>query len=190
MNVYDFDETILRGDSTFRFTRYCLIRHPGVLRALPGFLRAFFAYRRGEITFTQGKEKLLSYFRYLPNIETDLARYWKADFSRIKAWYIHQKREDDVVISASPEFLIKPACAALGLRYVYGTLVDPRTGAFRAANCSGEEKVKRLKEELGDVEIDEFYSDSHKDDPLARLAKRAYMVKGDRITPWVFKEGK
>ena len=32
--------------------------------------------------------------------------------------------------------------------------------------------------------IDEFYSDSHSDDPLAALAKRAYLVKGERLLPW------
>lgn len=35
--------------------------------------------------------------------------------------------------------------------------------------------------------IDEFYSDSHSDDPLARLAKQAFLVKGEKLTPWEFK---
>ena len=38
MNVYDFDKTIYRGDSTVDFWRHCLRRYPGAARALPGTL--------------------------------------------------------------------------------------------------------------------------------------------------------
>ena len=30
MNVYDFDNTLLRGDSTARFVGYCFTRYPAV----------------------------------------------------------------------------------------------------------------------------------------------------------------
>ena len=36
MNVYDFDNTIFRGDSTARFFAYCLLRRPRVWADLPG----------------------------------------------------------------------------------------------------------------------------------------------------------
>ena len=36
MNVYDFDNTILRGDSTALFYLYCLRRTPRMLLRLPG----------------------------------------------------------------------------------------------------------------------------------------------------------
>ena len=35
MNVYDFDDTIFRGDSTRAFWAYCLKRAPGLARFLP-----------------------------------------------------------------------------------------------------------------------------------------------------------
>lgn len=35
MNVYDFDDTIFRGDSTRAFWAYCLKRAPGLVRFLP-----------------------------------------------------------------------------------------------------------------------------------------------------------
>ena len=35
-----------------------------------------------------------------------------------------------------------------------------------------------------EVDIDEFYSDSRSDAPLARMAKRAYLVKGETLLPW------
>ena len=32
--------------------------------------------------------------------------------------------------------------------------------------------------------IEAFYSDSHSDDPMAALAERAFLVKGERLLPW------
>ena len=36
------------------------------------------------------------------------------------------------------------------------------------------------------ITIDEFYSDSKSDEPLAKIAKSAFLVDGDIISPWVF----
>ena len=35
MNVYDFDNTILRGDSTARFYAYCFTHYPGLWKDIP-----------------------------------------------------------------------------------------------------------------------------------------------------------
>ena len=39
MNIYDFDNTILKGDSSIKFIKYSLIRHP--LLVIKSFLKAF-----------------------------------------------------------------------------------------------------------------------------------------------------
>ena len=62
--------------------------------------------------------------------------------------------------------------------------VDVHTGLYSGENCHGKEKVRRLRETYGNVQIDEFYSDSHVDDPLAEIAKTAFRVKGERVLPW------
>ena len=102
----------------------------------------------------------------------------------MKPFYAKTRRPDDVVISASPEFLIAPACARLGVACVMGSPVDRRTGAFHGPNCHGEEKVRRFRAAFPDGQIDDFYSDSHSDYPLARIARRAILVRGDRLEPW------
>ena len=93
------------------------------------------------------------------------------------------KQDSDIIISASPEFLLKPICDELGVTML-GTRVSNKTGQFDGENCHGQEKVRRLYELLPNAEIDEFYSDLYCDTPLARLAKEAYIVKGERLTPW------
>ncbi|MBF1089242.1 MAG: haloacid dehalogenase-like hydrolase, partial [Solobacterium sp.] len=34
------------------------------------------------------------------------------------------------------------------------------------------------------TKIENFYSDSYSDTPLARIAENAYLVKGDNLLPW------
>ena len=59
--------------------------------------------------------------------------------------------------------------------------VDSHSGHFLSPNCYGKEKVVRLKAECPEMKIKECYSDSASDYPILKLAKFAYMVKGDEI---------
>ena len=184
MNVYDFDNTILRGDSTARFCAYCLHRYPAIWIDLPAqavnALLFGLKLRKKQVF----KQRLLSFLRRIDDVDAAVAGFWEQNFDRVKPFYREVHRPDDVVISASPEFLIAPACARLGIRAVMGSPVDKRTGAFFGPNCHGEEKVRRFRKIYPDAQIDVFYSDSHSDDPLARLARRAVLVRGERLLPW------
>ena len=183
MNVYDFDNTILRGDSTARFFAWCLARTPRMWLDAPGQLAnaALFVLRlRKKQAF---KQRMLR-FVTMVDLEAQLARFWEKNLARVKPFYLRVRREDDVVISASPEFIIRPACEALGVACVLGSPVDARTGRFLGANCHGAEKVRRFYEAFPGGEIDDFYSDSYSDQPLASLAKCAFMVRGERVLPW------
>ena len=184
MNVYDFDNTILRGDSTARFCAYCLRRYPAVWADLPGQAANALLFMLKLRKKQDFKQRLLSFLRRIGDVDAAVAGFWELNFSRIKPFYREAHRPDDVVISASPEFLIAPACARLGVKTVMGSPVDRRTGVFSGPNCHGEEKVRRFREVYPDARIDDFYSDSHSDDPLARLARRAILVKGNRLLPW------
>lgn len=184
MNVYDFDNTIFKGDSTLRFCAYCFLRVPRTWRRIPALIyHALFTYRRDQQMFTQRAFGLLADLR-AP--EALIARFWDANMGRVKRFYALNAQPDDVIISASPEFLLAPACAHLGVNTLIASRMDMRTGAYTGLKCKGEEKVRRYREALGDAPIDEFYSDSLSDTPLARIARRAFMVKGEHISPWKF----
>ena len=183
MNVYDFDNTILRGDSSARFFGWCLTHYPRMWRDLPGQALnglLFILKLRPKQAF---KQRMFHYFTCV-DMDRALRDFWRANMPRIKAWYREAHRDDDVVISASPEFLIRPACEALGIRAVMGSPVDCRTGLYSGLNCHGAEKVRRFRQVYPDAQIGDFYSDSHSDDPLAALAERAWLVRGDRLLPW------
>ena len=184
MNVYDFDNTILRGDSTARFFAYCLLHYPKMwldvpAQAVNGLLFAL-KIRKKQVF----KQRMLGFLRLIGDVDLAVEKFWKENFCRIKPFYAETRRPDDVVISASPQFLIEPACRKLGISCWMGSPVDKRTGVFSGLNCHGKEKVRRFYEVFPDGKIEKFYSDSHSDDPLAEISAEAVLVKGDRLLPW------
>lgn len=189
MNVFDFDNTIFEGDSTFRFVRFCMKLHPRALLYLPrtGFASLkYYAFRIG--TKTQFKEKMYSFLKAC-SAEKDVEAFWKENLSGIKAFYKDIHRDDDLIISASPEFLLKPLEDLLNIT-VIASRVSPADGKTTGENCYNAEKVRRFREMFPDGTIDDFYSDSYSDEPLALLAKRAYIVDGEAITPWDYDKHK
>ena len=189
MNVYDFDKTIYYDDSTSDFYLFSLKRHPKVAAHFPKTAGAFILYLLRIKTKTQFKEVMYEFLHEV-DIKNDLPDFWETHKHKIKPFYIKHKQPDDVIISASPEFLLKPICDELGIKYMMASKVDPVTGKYTGINCHGKEKVRRFEEKFGDAVIDEFYSDAYCDTPLAEKAVNSYMVKRDRISEWKFKKNK
>jgi len=183
MNAYDFDGTIYRGDSSVDFCLYALRRHPALIRFLPGMAGAALRYGLGKNSKTEMKQ---AFFRFFSSLETEKMTkdFWDRHLERIYPWYLEQRREEDLIISASPEFLLRPACDRLGIRHLIASRVDPRSGVFQGENCRGEEKVRRLRETMPGAKLDRFYSDSLSDTPLAKLADQAFLVKKGEPRPW------
>ena len=183
MNVYDFDGTIYDGDSTVDFYLYCVKKHPSILRFFPKQCWGFLRYYLKRIDITRMKE---NFFCFLKAVDSEkiLPDFWDLHEKNIFKWYYDNHLEDDIIISASPEFLLAPICERLGIKNMMASRVDSKTGKFASPNCRSEEKVKRLYEKYGKVHIDNFYSDSEKDLPLARLADKAFYIKKGEVTNW------
>lgn len=179
MNVYDFDKTIYNGDCTVHFYLYSIRRHPRILMRLPALLWYALLYMLQIYTKTQFKEKFYTFLNDIPDINKDISSFWESHEKNIKGFH----KKGGLVISASPEFLLEPICKKLGLELI-ASRVDRFTGKYSGKNCHGKEKVYRFKEIYGDTEINEFYSDSLSDGPLADMAKAAFMVKKEEIIPW------
>lgn len=184
MNAYDFDNTIYDGDSTLDFYCFCVRKHPTVLYALPAQILGLLQFKLGIIEKRCFKEKFYSFLQYLENVEKDITLFWDSNGYKIKKWYLRQRREDDVIISASPEFLLQDICERLGIKYLIASKVDPRSGECQSANCYGVEKVKRFQEEFPAQVFEKFYSDSYSDMPMTALAKQSFLVNKDAIKRW------
>ncbi len=184
MNVYDFDGTIYSGDSTADFYMHCLKKYPAILLTVPGMVFAFGMYLLNVYSKTKFKEKMYKFLKYVPEVDSEVEIFWDKNQSKIKKYYRDNHRDDDVVISASPEFLLAPICERLGVKKLIASRVNKKTGKYDGENCRDTEKVKRLHEWYADARINDFYSDSLADAPLAELAENAYIVKGDKLIPW------
>lgn len=183
MNVYDFDGTIYDGDSTLDFFFYVLKRKPALVRYMVFQGTGFLLYVCRKIDKTAFKSM---FFRFLRGIDAAalVEEFWDKHQNKIFSWYLCQKQQDDLVISASPEFLLAPICKRMGIPFLIASRVDIQTGTFLEKNCYGPAKVERLQQEFSDPQIDDFYSDSLSDLPLASLAKRAFLVEKGHVREW------
>ena len=183
MIVYDFDKTVFRKESSFLFYLFCARRRPRLLLRLPRIARWGLLARLGRCSMKRFKEEFHGYLASLEDTEALLERFWDRYEGRIPAWLPPLLPQGGLVISASPEFLIAGLCRRLGLDYM-GTRMDIRTGRITGENCRSEEKPRRFLEKFPAGRVDAFYSDSLADSPMAALAREAWLVKGDRLSPW------
>ena len=189
VNVYDFDKTILPYDSTEHFFAYCVRRWPRVvgpaLRAVPMVP----GMKLRWTTKTRVKEVFYRFLTQVPDIDAAVEDFWRTRFSDLNDWYLAQMRPDDIISSASPDFLLRPVTTRLGVRLI-ASRVDKYSGWTLGENNQHREKVRRFRLEYPNTEIAEFYSASLSDTPMAELARSAFLVKGSDIRPWPWEEKK
>ena len=128
------------------------------------------------------KSVFFSFVKYFENIDKTVRDFWNSKGYKLKEFYMKQHKKEDIIISASPEFLLKPVSKKYDFKLI-ATKVDIATGKIVGKNCHGKEKVLRLKEK-GIVNCNKFYSDSYSDEPLKEIAKKAYFVKKDKVFDW------
>lgn len=184
MNVYDFDNTIYNGDSTVDFVLYCFKTKPALLKVLPSQLFNAFLFVIKVRPKKQFKEQLYTFLRKVQNVDDVIDQFVALHIKNIKGWYSTQQKPDDLIISASPDFLIEAFCNRLKITHWMASPVQKYSGELRGPNCFGEEKVRRFDELYHRKDIEFFYSDSYSDAPLAKLSKKAFLVKGDQLLPW------
>lgn len=185
MNIYDFDDTIFRGDSSVKFIKYSLIRHP--LLVLWSFIKAGcegVKYLLKKSDFGQVKSKLFSFVKHINNLDNYMEKYVLRHQKNIKNFYLEQRKEDDVVISASFDFIVRPFCEKLGIKYIIATEYDTNKGCIIGKNCKGKEKIVRFNKVFKNPKVNAAYSDSLSDIPMFEIAKKAYLVKGDELIPY------
>ena len=117
------------------------------------------------------------------NIDDEfLSEFWDKHEKNIKKFYIDRDHKNDIIISASPEFLLNPISIKLGVKDLIASVVDEKNGTYTGINCHDVEKVRRLNEKYSNYKVVESFSDSIKSDrPILELAEKAYQVKGDKL---------
>ena len=186
MNAYDFDETIYDGESSVEFILNYIKADPKIIKFIPTVLKVFSLYKREKISFDDftGKyaEQLKSYFeKNSVDLDALVKAFWDKREKKIKPFYRTLQREDDVIVTASPEFMMREICDRIGLKNLVSTDFDVKTGEVKSA-CFREGKIQCFRRSFPQGVIDDFYTDSMNDRFLFPFAKRVFWVKKNEIT--------
>lgn len=181
MNVYDFDGTIFYSDCSIGFGFWCMNRHPKLwFTFFPKAVKYVIQHKRGKVPNCLMQRKIFSYLTMIDDFDVQIERYWDKYEKKISAWYLAQKKDDDLIISASPLCIIEPIANRLGVRCI-ATEYDREFGVFTNNLMYAKEKAKYIFDH-GFPKIDNFYSDSLADTPLALCAEKAYLVTNNATT--------
>lgn len=188
MNVYDFDGTILDGDSEVYFFYY-VIRE----KLIPFLPRKFFAslYEKQLThkvdTLKSGNVLYRIIFKYVKNLDEVLERFWDEHQKYVKPFYKTIQKEDDVINSGTPTFILKPIMKRLNINHYIGSEWDYKKKCFYKDFNFGKCKVPNFVEQYDPNSVDTFYSDLEVEDlPMAKLAKKAVRVAGNEFYEWNF----
>lgn len=184
MNIYDFDDTIYSGDSFIDILKYSIIRHPIITsKSIFAGIKNLRKCKKGEVPFETVKESLLSFLFKINNREKYINTFVNKKIHKIKKWYKENKKDDDIIITASYELWIKPFCDRLGIKNVIATRTDEK-GKIIGKNCKREEKINRLNKEFPNAVIKNAYSDSASDIPMFKVAEKGFVVEGEILVEY------
>ena len=184
MNVYDFDNTIHRGESGVNLFFFYLKKDPKLIKRIPWGLELIIKYKTGRMTMQQVLDTysgfLVNYGARIPHFAEDMEVFWDIHGKRIKPFYHKQRRDDDVILSACPDIVLSVICKRLNITNFIAT--ETEEGTMRLIRfCYRDNKVKAFKEKYPDAVVENFYTDSYNDSPMIEIAQNAYLVKGNRI---------
>ena len=181
MNVYDFDGTIFPTDCSIDFFVWCMKRHPKLCFTFaPKVIINLIKRKMGKMPEYLMQREFFCYLTLIDDFDEQIERYWDKNENKIAPWYLKQKRPDDLIISASPDCIIGPIANRLGVNFM-ATEFNRKYGVFLNNLMYAQEKARYIFDH-GFPKIDNFYSDSLADTPLALCAEKAYLVKNKAQT--------
>ena len=181
MNVYDFDGTIFPGDCSIGFCFWCMKRHPKMyFTFFPKAVKNLILRKLGKMPEYLMQRKFFGYLTLIDDFDEQIERYWDKNEKKISDWYLKQKKPDDLIISASPTCIIEPIANRLGVNFM-ATEFDRQFGVFLNNHMYAKEKAQYMIDH-GFPLIENFYSDSLADTPLALCAEKAHLVINNAST--------
>lgn len=182
--LFDFDGTIVDCDSFVEFTRYT---HEAKQRRLiyASLAPKLIGYRMGIVNQQIAKEVLVKKL-YAGKTEEELRQLGKEFVFKTLVKRIRPKAFEQIrrhrnqghqiaLVSASLDIWLAPWAGKMGMELISSKLEfadGVATGALDGPDCTGEEKVKRIREQF-DLQLYEriyAYGDSPADRPMLKLA--------------------
>lgn len=181
MTGYDFDKTIYKGDSSTDFFIYMMLTRPYLMLFFLWYLLVALIYACKFISKKELKQCLFFFVPWYSGIDKIVDKFWKRNANKIMDWYVNQKKDDDVIVSASLAFILKPMMDTLNIKNWIATNYSVKTGKILGVNCYGEAKVTEFKRIYKKAKLDAYYSDSMSDMPMFKFAGRGFFVNGNVV---------
>lgn len=175
MSGFDFDKTIYKKDSSVGFYLFLIRRHPYLLIHLVIFSFNYCLYLLKIKKKHETKEKMFSIVKYIKDIDMEIDIFWNN--KHLERWYLDIQKQNDVVISASPLFLLKPFLNRNNINNVIATNIDKKTGKIIGVNCYGIEKVNMYKDKYPNKKLKVFYTDSKSDESMILVSDKVINIK-------------
>ena len=184
MKVFDFDNTIYNGESIVDFFAFLLKKNKSLAFYIPKLIKTIAKYKHQKLSIDelyQIADKLSPLIiKNKENAEQLIKEFWLKNGYKLKDEMLDKIDENDVIITASPQVLIDGIKDKLRTKNIICSKINLDTGKLEYL-CMHSNKVSAFKELYGDIEIDEFYTDSLNDIPMMNLSKRTFLVNGSNI---------
>ncbi len=184
MNVYDFDNTVYDGESIVDFYFFLLKKDFRLIKLLPKVMNVLIKYKRCMISekelISEAEKYARLMFQNIKDLDSLVIEFWDKNMHKIKAFYLRQKKDDDVILSANASFLLEEITRRLEVKMLICSKVDVKTGKISRL-CFGKNKIKCFFDAFPEGEIESFYTDSLNDSPMFAFAKKSYIVSGEKI---------
>lgn len=180
MRVFDFDNTIYDGESSFDFFCFCMRKRKRLVLFVPVVIYNFVLYKFNLLS----EDKIYKFVNSFSDLVVKNKNYstlfinefWQRNECKLKSDFLNMLNHEDVIITGAPNFLISGISEKLGTKNICCSIYDIDSGLLKFL-CFGENKVKVFKEKYPNVQIDEFYTDSMSDKPMMDISRKVYMVR-------------
>ncbi len=185
VNVYDFDNTIYRGETLVDFVLYYMKRDIKIWKYVPGLVRIAFKDAFHLFTVQEAIEAyaafLEGYYVNTGDVSDSVVDFWNKNERKIKPWYETVRRDSDIIVSGTTDFILDEIMKRMNIKNYVGSSIDKKTGKFTRL-CFLENKVKIFRELYPEAHIENFYTDSMNDKAMMDISDNVFLVKGEKIT--------
>ena len=183
LQVFDFDNTLYRGESAVDFALFLIRRRKRIILWLPKIFWNLLRYKLCMIREDSMEAQLDRFMQRCLPPEKELThlvgQFWKKNLHRLNKQMLRRIRPGDAVISAGPDFLLRPIRAHLCGAALICSKVDLRQMRVAYLNFSSR-KAQRYRAVFGNAPVSAFYTDSYFDRAMMQLSERVYLVKKGR----------
>ena len=187
--LFDFDGTLYKYDSILSFCFFYYRKKPLRIWRVMMQVYALVLWKSKRINTSTFKSKFICFIARDSDQEVRrmATQFWNnKDAFNEELMFALQRCQVErlcvVVVSASPDLFILPACEKLGIKHVVSTTLRIHEDGYTlGTNCRGPEKIIRLRALFSTQRIVQAYSDNTDDLPLLHAAEQGFLVKKGAI---------